>query len=262
MATTTLNLTSSEYKLLVQKGGVTGTTIVQRFGERDAFGTDATGEDITRTNELTPGVSTVKIPLIGAGGVLISIVSESNADNGATATGILTAEVHYIDVNGDEQVWTPTLNGTTPVDSTILMRHINDVHALTVGSNGVAEGNIKVYLTGTNTTVYSMIALGGNQSMLTNYMIPRAKTLYLQSWDCTEANDKRITMRIRATTNEGLLLTGVFLFKDVAYVKKSSTGELTVLAVIPAFAIVKVSGWGIQAGAETSAGWWGYLVND
>jgi len=250
-----------DFYLEVAKGNIPKHSIIQRFGERDNFGTTTAGQDIWRGNELTPSAA-VRVPLIAAAGVLISWVSQSTADNGATATGILTFEVDYIDVTGNEQTWTGTSNGTTPVDSTILMRHINDVRTKTVGSGGVAAGHCKVYLTGDTTTVYSMIQLGGNHAMITNYMVPLGKKLYCQEWDCTEANGKRLTMRPRSTSHDGVLIDGVFLFKDVAFIKNGTTGELKLFCIEPALSIIKVSGWSVTAGGECSAGFWGYLVQD
>ncbi|GAG86698.1 unnamed protein product, partial [marine sediment metagenome] len=82
----------------------------------------------------------------------MTFISENNADNGATATGVLTLRMEYLDAAGDEQTEDITMNGTTGVNTTATdIRFINDLYSLTVGSNGVAEGNIRVYKTGADT---------------------------------------------------------------------------------------------------------------
>jgi len=74
------------------------------------------------------------------------------------------------------------------------------------------------------------------------------------------AQDKRSAIRIRSTDYKGELLTGVFCFKDTAYIRKGSTGNLDLHGIaVPALSIVKVSHWDDQSGSEGSCGWWGYL---
>jgi len=263
MATTTLNLTATEYKLLVQKGGVPGTKIMQGFGEIESANVVAQGVDIWRYEALSP-IGADRVPMIQDAGELISVVSESQADNGTSVTGVTEIEIHYIDPAGNEQETLVTLNGTTPVNTTILMRHIQYVHTTAVGSNGVAEGNIHIYKTGDNTAtgIYNCIIEGGNMSLTTNRMIPLGKTLYLQSWNCSEAKDKRGAFRLRSTDQEGVITPSIFLFKETCYLRKTTSGELHATDVIPALSIVKVSAWFDQADAEGTASWWGYLVDD
>lgn len=238
------------------------------MGERESMGTTATGEDIWRGNQLTAAGSGslpdshTKIPTIPDTGELMTIVSENNADNGATATGILTVMVHYIDPTGVEQSVEVTMNGTTPVDiPVLLMRFINHVHAETVGSNGVAEGHIKIYKTGSAGLVYSMIEEGGNMSLVPHRMVPLGKKLYIKNWYASEAKNKRCAFRIRSTDHDGVLKPGVFIFKGSAYLNQDSI-PLVIDIEVPALSIIKVSGWPDAVGAEGSTGWFGKLVNE
>ena len=69
--------------------------VMGAMGEREAMGVNTSGEDIWRGNELTTAGSgslpadNAKIPIPSDSGELMTIVSESDADNGAGATGAL-----------------------------------------------------------------------------------------------------------------------------------------------------------------------------
>jgi hypothetical protein len=250
--------------LEVQKGNVKRHSIFGALGEREGIGTTAAGEDIWRGNELTPApTSHLMIPTPAAAGELMSVVSESQADNGTSSTGALTVIIHYLDPTGNQQETTVTLNGTTPVDiPVILMRFINDFHVVTTGSGGVAAGYIKIYKTGTAGLVYNMIALGGNQSLVPVKMVPYGHTLYMQGYHATEAQGKRVAFRLRSTDDNEVLTPGTFLFKDTTYLKQAASPEMTVLSVHPALSIIKVTGWAVVGGGEGSCHWWGVLVDD
>lgn len=240
------------------------------LGERDSIGTTAGGEDLWRGNELSstpaaPGSHTV-IPAPADAGEQMTLISENDADNGATATGILTLVLSYLDAAGDAQFEIVTMNGTTAVDTVATdIRFVQDMQSLTVGSGGVAAGNIRIYRKITNTRVYSMIAAGGNQDLVPHKMVPRAKTLYLKRWLCSEAsNAKRCHMRLRADCDNEhppVRQAGVFLFKST--VALDSAAVPTELAYsIPALSIVKVSGQADVSGAELAVHWWGMLVDN
>lgn len=245
-----------EYYAAVANGDVTGHTIMNAMGERLAMGTTATGEDIWR------GTAT-SVPMIADAGVQLEVVSSDAEDGAGTSTGVLTVRIVYIDASGNQQTEDKTMNGLTgvPLDEANV-RFVQDVYALTVGSVGVAVGNITVYLQGAASTVYNMIALGGNKSLVPHRMVPLGKTLILKGWHATEAQGKRVALRIRSTDMDGVLIPGVFCFKDVGFIKATSTGHIPLNIKIPALSIVKVSGWPAVVGAETSCSWWGLLFDE
>ena len=86
----------------------------------------------------------------------MSVVSTS-AQDGVAGTGTLTLDIHYIDPTGNAQSTVVTMNGTTAVDTGILMRFVQSIHAETIGTNGTAVGTISIHKTGTPTTVYNVI---------------------------------------------------------------------------------------------------------
>lgn len=247
----------------ISQGNVEGQRIIQRFGERESMGTTSTGEDIWRGNELTPSPgSSTTIPLPAVAGEQMTVVSEHAGDT-SNGVGVRTLSIEYLDANGIERDEIVTMDGTTPVNMVATnVRFVQAMHSVTVGNNGVAMGHIKIYRTGTTNRVYSMIAAGGNMSLLTNWMVPAGKTLYLQDWHCSEAENVRVAYRIRSTDYEGELFQGVFLFKDACYLMGSSSGSLPVHATVPAFSIVKISAWPDQVNGEGSASWRGILVDN
>lgn len=243
-------------KLAVLKGDVAKHEIWTALGERGSIGTTVTGEDIwlgTATSIPTP-------PSIGE---QMTLVSSNNADNGATATGVLTVRIHYLDGSGVQQTEDVTMNGTTIVSTVATdISFVNDLYSLTVGSNGVAEGNIIIYKFGAATTIYNMIGVGGNKSLVPHRKVPAAHRLILMGWTAAESKDKEVSFRIRSTDMFGVLIAGVFCFKDIQLLSKSTTGSIDLGYEIPALSIIKVSAWGVVTGGRGTCSWWGYLVQD
>ena len=252
-----------DYLLEVGKGNVPGTTTMSAMGEFESGNINASGEDVCRSEDVG-GPS--RLPQPADAGEQMTIISDSTADNGATATGVITLRIEYLDASGAEQTEDIVLNGTTGVDTVATnIRFINDMYTLTVGSNGVSEGNITIYKQGGSIAIdlYNLIALGGNKSLVPHRMVPSAKTLYLMAWHCAEAQNKRAAFRLRSTDAKGILKPGVFCFKDTAYINGNPSGTLPLDSIpIPALSIVKVSYWASAVNGEGSCGWWGYLVND
>jgi hypothetical protein len=251
----------------LQAGKIPGHMLLNAIGERSAMGTTVTGEDIWRGNELSAVPATVTshttIPIPDSGGEQMSLVSESDADNGASATGVLTVEVHYIDKQGDEQAEIVTMDGQTPVDTVFTDAiFIQDMHSYTVGANGVCEGHVRIYKKDSPELVYNMLAAGGNKSLVPNRMVPRGKKLLLMGWHGGEVNSKNCAIRIRSTDRDGVLLPGVFCFKGTAYVSKNTTGPVPLHALCPAFSIIKASAWIETSTGVASVDWWGILRDD
>ncbi len=256
-------LMTKDFIFSVQAGLVPGHAIMSGMGEWESGNIDAAGEDCCRWEDVS---GPARLPTPDAAGEQMTVVSDDNADNGATATGALTIRIHYLDDTGAEQTEDLTMNGTTDVDTVATdIRFVNDMYALTVGSNGVAEGNITIIKKGgaVATDLYQLIAAGGNKSLVPHRMVPLGKTLYLQNWHTEISSNDRCAMKIRSTDMYGVLIPGVFCFKDVAYLSKGASGPLDLRNTpVPALSIVKVSHWDDQAGSEGSCGWWGILVDD
>jgi hypothetical protein len=256
-----LPMPAAEFKLMVQLGEVPGWSMMSGLGEYESGNIDAAGEDVCRFEDVG---GPARLPTPSSAGVQMTVVSDDNADNGATATGVITARIEYLDASGSEKTEDITITGTTVAHTDAVdIRFVNDFYSLTTGSNGVAEGNITLYEFGGDiaNNLHNLIALGGNKSLVPHRMVPANKKLLLQGWSCTEAQSKRSAYRIRSTDMNGVLIPGVFCFKGVAYLNGAASGEMAVTATVPEFSIVKVSHWGIATGSEGSCAWWGYLVD-
>lgn len=152
------------------------------------------------------------------GGVQMRVVSSSAAD-AAAGTGIRTMDIHYLDANGVERTETVTLNGVTPVNTvaTNILR-IQDFHTKTVGSGGVAAGNISLTDVAGNVT-YAYIASKGNRARQAVWTVPAGKRAFItEIWlggNTDGATSNYIEGFLRATCDVGgtELLPGVFLFK-------------------------------------------------
>jgi len=250
-----LKTLSYAQKLEIQRGKIPGMSIMEAFGEREDINTTTQGEDIWKG-------TAASIPIPAAAGEQMTLVSSNNNDR-AAGTGVSSVLICYLDATGNEQTETVVINGTTTVNTVATnMRFIQSLHSTAVGTNGVASGNIIIYKTGAASTIYNMIELGGNMSLVNNRMVPLGKTLYLQSWSASEARDKRVMFRIRSTDFDGVINPGIFLFKDSVYIKKTASGDLPVKAVIPELSIVKITAWADQPDAEGSARWWGVLIDN
>ncbi len=252
-----------DFRLEIMMGNISGLTIMSAMGEWESGNVDLDGEDCCRWEDVGGPARLTSPPDVGE---RMTVVSDDNADNGATATGALTIRIEYLNAAGAERTEDITLNGTTIVNTVATdIRFVNDMYTLTVGSNGVAEGNIGIYKFGGSiaANLYQMIGAGGNKSLVPHRMIPAGKTLYLQNWHAEVSSNDRVALRIRSTDMNGFLLPGVFCFKDVVYMSKFASGQLELHGTkIPSLSIVKISHWDDQAGSEGSCGWWGILVNN
>ena len=109
----------------------------------------------------------------------ITFVSSSNEDGAGTNTGILSIEVHYLDVNLIPKEVAVTLTGTTPVTGQLTgCRFIQDIHLLTAGSTKAAVGIIKAHKAGAATTIYNLIAVGSERAESSLRMVPKGKKAF------------------------------------------------------------------------------------
>lgn len=257
-----LTISNNSSGLSISQGNVVGMSIMSSMGEWEAGNVNPAGEDCCRWKDVG---GPARLPNPAEAGEQMTIVSDNAGDN-PTGIGVRAVKIHFLDATGLEQIEIITLNGTTPVNTVATdIRFINDMYSLTVGSNGVSTGNIAIYKTGSTIalTLYNLIALGGNKSLVPHRMVPFNKTLYLQNWHCSEAQDKRCIIRIRSTDMNGILIPGVFCFKDTQYLRKTVSGILSLHGtIVPALSIVKVTHWDDALGTEGSCGWWGYLEDN
>ena len=168
------------------------------------------------------GVNVIPYP----NGIQLAVVS-SNVNDTVLGTGIRQVMLHYLDTDYIEQFEHIDLNGVTPVNTAATnIQRILNLHAMLVGSNGVAVGNITITnLAGTVT--YDKITAGGNQSLTGHFTIPANKIGYITGWQATSTK-QTMSIRLRATRDRhnGDLLPGVFIFHDAANLNNSTSGQI------------------------------------
>ena len=229
------------------------------IGERTSIQIVAQGSDVWHGDD-----TSVTIP--PSSGEPMEIVCASS-DDISGGIGVQELEVHYLDSAGITQSEIVVTNGLTPVDTVAEdIMFVQDIHAISVGSNGVSVGDIHIRSKNeAGNPVYNMLLAGGNMSLTINKMVPAGKTLYITHWDASGGGKQPVTIRLRTTDHHGKLLTGVFLFKDTVNLENSSFVRRWTedeWFAIPSFSIVKVSVWTTQAGADVSAGWTGVLIDN
>ena len=237
--------------LSVARGDIAGSKCFEGFGEVTTEG-DEDNIDVWIADNTQPEPFTA--------GYQPNLISSSTNDT-AAGIGIRTVDVHYLDVLGAEQTERVILNGTTLVNmSSTDVMFINDMHAVSVGSNLVAFGNVDARRT---TTVTQRIGLAGNLSLSSMRQVPAGKNLFVSGWHASAVSDgggKEATMRLRSSSDiSGNLFSGVYVFKDTVKAVESATGWLPfpVPIHIPALATIKVSTWtsGAMFVAATWRGW-------
>jgi len=236
-----------EGPLEIAKGRVRGHSAVAIPGRRDSVGTTAL-QDLTETGNTV---------LVRPNGTNIEIVSDDVADNGSATTGVRTVHIDYLDVNGDTQHGTYTMNGDTPVVIGTMMYDIQWMHTVTVGSNTVAEGNIQINDVATHSIVFEQISLGGNQSLSARYKIPNGYTGYIMGWHASSVT-RKIDFKLRADVDrhERTLQTGVFNFQDAMVLEATPSGyrPFAVPLKIPAGGTVKISAQSFTGSGDAGGG--------
>lgn len=162
------------------------------------------------------------------------------------------------------------MNGVTAVPTVATnIRFIQEIHALTVGTNLAAVGTISISQFGVPATVYSTITPGMNRSLNTARMVPADKTLIIRSFNASggaSAGGKSADIRLRSTSHHGLILpvspNPVFILEDNFLAFNSGTNRLynETPIIIPSFAVVKCTAFASLAGADVQASWFGILI--
>lgn len=162
-------VTMQTYQHEIARGRVPGASNFGGFGRLEAAG--GVTKNIVWPNGAFDAPSTA--------GEDITFVSSSVEDGAGTSTGILTMEVHYLDVDLIPRETNITLNGTTPVTGQLTgCRFIQDMHILTAGATKAAVGIIKAHKAGAATTIYNLIAAGSERAESSLRMVPKGKKAF------------------------------------------------------------------------------------
>ena len=208
--------------------------------------------------DVWPLCNTIPTYIFPAAAARMWIVSDS-ANDTAAGTGVRTLMIHYLDSTYTAKEETITLNGTTAVQTVGSILRVNELHSVTVGSGGVAAGNITLQDTAAApTNKYSYIVAGYNKSEQAVYTVPTGKTGYisfatLSSGSTSGTHYTRFFLRT-TSDEDGTLYPGVFNIQAVAGSLNSNEAmNLLPPIKIPATADVKISVISDAANANVTA---------
>lgn len=197
-------------------------------------------------------------------GVQMSIVSTS-AQDAVGGTGMITAEIHYLDANLAEQIETITMTGLTPkLTVATNIRFIQCVHIVTVGSSKSAVGNIIVSNAG---ITYSQIEAGSRRCASSVRMVPANKKLFVAgavAGGISGTAAAGVQIKLSSTYFDGHDLTSQLVFMPFGNVAVQDT---TVAFTFPVPAGPFPSGVlvGMECttdkGAIITGDWFGWLEN-
>ena len=187
-------------------------------------------------------------------GLQLSVVSSSASDT-SNGTGIRQIIIDYLDTSYVEHTEIVTLAGLTPVATvaTNIFR-INGVHAVAVGSGGLAAGNISITNGG---VTYGYIAIGETLARQAVFTIPAGMNGYLSHWQCSSgaSSGQHFTqVIIRATCHLGVLYPGVFLpIDEIGTLNSNSAVNFPTPIRMPATADVKMAAISDAVNANVTA---------
>lgn len=252
-----LSVKPDDYFLEVSRKNILGAEEFDKSGERRDVQEALRGVDVWQGDDSI-------IPRVDSAGEEMQIVSTNNNDT-VGGTGTRQVHIHYLDNESKEYVINIDMNGTTPVDiPSNNVTFINDFHSSAVGSNGVAEGDLKVFQKGNSSRIYSIVKAGGNMNLDTYMKVPAGKTAYLTGWWASATSDKAVAIRLRATTHHHGLYPDVFLFQRTIFLFSDTFyTELKPPIRLEENVEVKMSAWMSQTGlTDISGGFQGVIIDN
>ena len=119
-------------------------------------------------------------------------ISSNNANDTSSGTGAQTVLIQGLDADFNQISETVSMNGLTPVSTTLSYLRINDMHVATAGNLGGAAGTlyagVGVVTSGIPATIYSLMPVDYNSSNQALWTVPAGYTGYLTSCSWTSAN--------------------------------------------------------------------------
>lgn len=172
-------------------------------------------------------------------------LTSTSASDTAAGVGVRTVKITYLDVAGNIQTRTETMNGTTNVNLGTGHSFILFMESASSGSSASAVGDI--YLTRAAgapavATTVEMIGAKGGRSMSGRIKVPTGYTGYIPRWDCCAINTSMdIRMRAQVFLADRSLSTE-FHFQDTMYLAsgQNQVCELPYLK-FPADSVIKMA---------------------
>jgi len=181
----------------------------------------------------------------------LDIVS-SSANDTAGGTGIRSVKVVYINSSNNMVESAPiALNGTTPVTNVLTgVNAVQWMETATVGSGGVADGNIRLRING-GTVEVEQITANFNHSVSSRFMVPAGYSAYLTQWTSLAIGNP-MDCRLRATVDPfNRSLNANYLLVDNLYVG-AGAGLLDDLLFLKCPALSKIKASVIAGGTANT----------
>jgi hypothetical protein len=218
---------------------------LQRFLGQGAYALNIAGRraGFTNTTDLNDvvefGAGIASIPTL-TGVEPLEIVS-SSANDTAAGTGVRTVIVTYLNAAGVLTQSPPVaLNGVTPVALGFTASAIWWAESASVGSAGVAVGNVRVRIVAGAVEV-ERISVGGNRSLSGRITVPAASTAYVHQYLASAIasnQDSRLRANVDSLTRA---LVTPFHFQANLYVPAGTLVQPLPALRFPAGAIIKAS---------------------
>ena len=157
----------------IAKGNICGHVAGTKFGRNAAI-------SVGSFSTIAHGVTGAYTGFNATGAETVSIVS-GDANDTSAGTGARTIILYGLDTNLLEISETVTLNGLTPVVSTLLYKRLDRVKVVTAGSTGHNVGDITINQSTTTAVVFAVIPATYNSTMIAAITVPSNKTGYLIS---------------------------------------------------------------------------------
>ena len=178
------------FGLNIQRGLVAGVSAVHTFGRApiintaDGFVTVWDGVGIYKG--LDPTTED-----------FVTVTSDS-ANDSVAGTGARVVILIGLDVNLIQQTETISIDGLTPVISTLKYLRMTTSIVIQAGSNGFNEGDIIIAQQTDPTIEFAHIEIGNNRSLNSAYTIPFGKVGYISSGFATLAKKQNAVCEIKA----------------------------------------------------------------
>lgn len=194
-------------------------------------------------------------------------VVSSDVNDTSGGYGIQSVKVHYLDNNFGSSSEVVVLNGSSPVYTFAQnIYRINALRAYTVGTSGVAIGNISVKNSG-ETIIYRQINTGYTRGRGAIYTVPSGKTLYITSIAISSGHStagKNVRWTARATyddADEIVTSSGRFFMPWFELQTQDSAfhRDFEIPNYFPATVDIKVSAVSDQAGGVGTCALRGWL---
>lgn len=239
--------------LEIQKGNVSGSAIVHKFGRNVDVDT-AAAEDVWDGGGLWAAPTAART----------HDIASTSANDASGGTGARTVKIYGLDASYALQEETVTMNGVSNVETANTYTMIHRMVVITAGSENANVGTITATAQ-TDATVTAQISALYNQTLMAIYQIPAAKTGYLRTMYVATNSSGGVAPNVDATLfakPDG----EVFQTKMVLGVAANGSSHIFHRweggLILPAKMIVKVQAETSANNSDVSAGFDIILVDD